>query len=151
MAVSERNKMKSLDVGGYTGDGGKYEPAGIVHKGEYVIPQEGVKNPKLRPLIDVFEIARRNNRLARLDLRPEVQSASQNRTFSNGGFTSTQLPNSGPLPNTVGDQELKVAIIELNRHLAKGISAYIPMFGTNSLADGISNVNKFNSNITKKS
>lgn len=25
--------------GGYTGDGGKYEPAGIVHKGEYVVPQ----------------------------------------------------------------------------------------------------------------
>jgi hypothetical protein len=25
--------------GGYTGSGGKYEPAGIVHKGEYVVPQ----------------------------------------------------------------------------------------------------------------
>lgn len=30
-------------VGGYTGDGGKYEPAGIVHRGEVVIPQEYVK------------------------------------------------------------------------------------------------------------
>lgn len=29
-------------TGGFTGDGGKYEPAGIVHKGEYVIPKEGV-------------------------------------------------------------------------------------------------------------
>jgi hypothetical protein len=29
--------------GGYTGAGGKYEPAGIVHKGEIVIPQRGVK------------------------------------------------------------------------------------------------------------
>lgn len=28
--------------GGYTGDGGKYEPAGVVHKGEYVIPKETV-------------------------------------------------------------------------------------------------------------
>lgn len=28
--------------GGYTGDGGKYEPAGIVHKGEYVFSQEDV-------------------------------------------------------------------------------------------------------------
>lgn len=28
--------------GGYTGDGGKYEPAGIVHRGEYVFPQEAV-------------------------------------------------------------------------------------------------------------
>jgi hypothetical protein len=28
--------------GGYTGAGGKYEPAGIVHKGEYVVPREQV-------------------------------------------------------------------------------------------------------------
>ena len=29
--------------GGYTGDGGKYQPAGVVHRGEIVIPQTGVK------------------------------------------------------------------------------------------------------------
>ena len=29
--------------GGYTGDGGKYEPAGVVHRGEVVLPQEIVK------------------------------------------------------------------------------------------------------------
>lgn len=28
--------------GGYTGDGGKYEPAGVVHKGEYVFDQAAV-------------------------------------------------------------------------------------------------------------
>ena len=28
--------------GGYTGDGGKYEPAGIVHRGEYVFSKESV-------------------------------------------------------------------------------------------------------------
>jgi hypothetical protein len=29
--------------GGFTGEGGKYEPAGIVHAGEFVMPQEAVK------------------------------------------------------------------------------------------------------------
>lgn len=29
-------------AGGYTGDGGKFDPAGIVHKGEGVIPQWGI-------------------------------------------------------------------------------------------------------------
>jgi len=29
--------------GGYTGDGGKHEPAGLVHKGEYVFSQEAVQ------------------------------------------------------------------------------------------------------------
>ncbi|WP_439259484.1 tape measure protein [Lonepinella sp. BR2930] len=30
----------SFATGGYTGDGGKYDPAGVVHKGEYVITKE---------------------------------------------------------------------------------------------------------------
>ncbi|PIT19970.1 phage tail length tape measure family protein [Snodgrassella communis] len=30
--------------GGYTGDGGKYEPAGIVHRGEFVLNQTDVRN-----------------------------------------------------------------------------------------------------------
>ncbi|KAB0586187.1 phage tail tape measure protein [Comamonas kerstersii] len=34
---------KNLWTGGYTGDGGKYEPAGIVHKGEYVINAAATK------------------------------------------------------------------------------------------------------------
>lgn len=41
------NKRRDPNVpyssGGYTGDGGKYEPAGIVHRGEVVLPQEIVK------------------------------------------------------------------------------------------------------------
>jgi hypothetical protein len=32
--------MRSLHTGGYTGDGGKYEPKGIVHGGEWVINKE---------------------------------------------------------------------------------------------------------------
>jgi tape measure domain-containing protein len=31
-------------TGGYTGPGGKYEPAGVVHKGEYVIPKEATSS-----------------------------------------------------------------------------------------------------------
>lgn len=34
--------VRAFDQGGYTGAGGKYEPAGIVHKGEYVVPKSGV-------------------------------------------------------------------------------------------------------------
>jgi hypothetical protein len=35
--------IKGFAEGGYTGSGGKYEPAGVVHKGEYVLPQEVVR------------------------------------------------------------------------------------------------------------
>lgn len=37
--------IKGKADGGYTGDGGKYDPAGIVHRGEWVVPQEVVKRP----------------------------------------------------------------------------------------------------------
>lgn len=41
--------FKGFSGGGYTGNGGMYEPAGVVHKGEYVVPKSvvdkvGVKN-----------------------------------------------------------------------------------------------------------
>jgi len=39
--------------GGYTGSGGKYEPAGIVHKGEFVIPKDYVDRYGIRTLNDL--------------------------------------------------------------------------------------------------
>ena len=36
-------KLLGFDKGGYTGSGGKYEPAGVVHKGEYVFDQDAVR------------------------------------------------------------------------------------------------------------
>lgn len=44
--------------GGYTGDGGKYEPAGVVHKGEWVAPQHVVRNPAAAPHISALESMR---------------------------------------------------------------------------------------------
>ena len=42
--------------GGYTGDGGKYQTAGVVHKGEYVINAE--KTKKYRPLLEAIHTGR---------------------------------------------------------------------------------------------
>ena len=39
---SIRSLFSLFYSGGYTGSGGKYEPAGIVHRGEYVVPKEQV-------------------------------------------------------------------------------------------------------------
>lgn len=46
--------MGSFATGGYTGDGGKYEPAGVVHKGEYVFTQDEVNQITL-PRIQAFK------------------------------------------------------------------------------------------------
>lgn len=38
--------------GGYTGDGGKFEPKGVVHGGEYVLRKEVVSQPGMRDHLD---------------------------------------------------------------------------------------------------
>lgn len=40
--ANQAKALMQLYTGGYTGDGGKYEPAGIVHRGEYVFNQDDV-------------------------------------------------------------------------------------------------------------
>ncbi|MDR0234624.1 MAG: hypothetical protein LBI31_07500, partial [Zoogloeaceae bacterium] len=42
--------------GGYTGFGGKYEPAGIVHKGEYVVPARIVRVPGMLALLEKLRL-----------------------------------------------------------------------------------------------
>ncbi len=41
--------------GGYTGEGDVNQPAGIVHAGEYVVPQFVMKNPKAIPMVQTLE------------------------------------------------------------------------------------------------
>lgn len=55
--VAAINGVQFAD-GGYTGAGGKYEPAGIVHKGEYVTPQHVMSNPQSAPHIRALESMR---------------------------------------------------------------------------------------------
>jgi len=40
----QEKALKGYSSGGYTGDGGKYDIAGLVHKGEYVLSQDDLRN-----------------------------------------------------------------------------------------------------------
>lgn len=62
--------------GGYTGDGGKYEPKGVVHGGEYVIPQWMVQ--KSPALIGSLESTRK-------------------RGYADGGFVGSALTSASAL------------------------------------------------------
>jgi len=131
-------KEPGYSVGGYTGDGGKYQPAGIVHKEEYIIPQEGVHNPRLQPFIEIVEQARKNHSLAKLDLNPSFRVASGSKSFFAGGYTGQ--PNGAEVPvRTVParvepvvvshDRELLAAINLLNERLKNPITAKVAGYG----------------------
>jgi hypothetical protein len=106
----KNNDKPGFSTGGYTAPGDKYAPAGIVHAGEYVIPQEGVNNPGVRNIIDIMEMARRSGSLARLDLRPIVQMMPT-KQFAQGGFSSSSSSSPSPLPSeSTPDPEIKQLI-----------------------------------------
>jgi uncharacterized protein YoxC len=56
--IAAAKNIAGFAEGGYTGDGGKHEPAGIVHRGEYVVPKHIVHNPAYSGYIKALEGAR---------------------------------------------------------------------------------------------
>ena len=55
-ARAQARAAASFAKGGYTGDGGKFEEAGVVHKGEFVITKE--KTRRFRPLLEAIHAGR---------------------------------------------------------------------------------------------
>jgi TP901 family phage tail tape measure protein len=50
--------MGGFAEGGYTGDGGKFSPAGVVHKGEFVMPADVVSKAGIGSMYDVMNSIR---------------------------------------------------------------------------------------------
>lgn len=75
--VAQRNAIKNASVtsgsssapssgnvvgfseGGYTGQGGRLEVAGVVHRGEYVVPQPELRDPEVASMVSSIERKRR--------------------------------------------------------------------------------------------
>lgn len=47
--------------GGFTKEGDKYEPVGIVHAGEWVASQSLTHNPRVRPILEALDYAQKTN------------------------------------------------------------------------------------------
>ena len=74
--------MSGFSEGGYTGDGGRYEVAGLVHKGEYVVPKPIMDNPQVVDAVGLIESIRLNRKGKPIG-------------FADGGYTSGDDFNSG--------------------------------------------------------
>lgn len=57
----QASEAQGYAEGGFTPPGGKYEEAGVVHKGEWVASQALVNNPRTRPLLEALDYAQRTN------------------------------------------------------------------------------------------
>ena len=103
-AVLGGKKSEGYEEGGYTGRGAKDEPAGVVHKGEYVVPAVGLDNPTVKEVIDIIEQARKNNQLRTINLSP-IREDRAMRQYNAGGYVTSST---SPVP--VGVQVSSPAI-----------------------------------------
>lgn len=97
--------------GGYTGPGERYEVAGVVHKGEYVVPQPEMNNPKVIDAVSTIESIRRQ----RTNVNPLPESG-----YAEGGYTGTPAGDSSYLEILEATKELRKTCEAI-----KSIKAYI--------------------------
>lgn len=69
--------------GGYTGDGARMEIAGVVHKGEYVVPQPVLRDPYVAAMVANIESRR---------IR-KIPSSSKSQGYADGGYVNGQNQN----------------------------------------------------------
>ena len=75
--------------GGFTGGNRWDEEAGIVHQGEFVANHQAVRNPALRPLLNLIDHAQRNNTVARLTTDDISRTLSSRSTTTATAATQT--------------------------------------------------------------
>lgn len=74
----ETRQLTGYSDGGYTGDGARYDVAGVVHRGEYVVPQPELRDPAVAAMVASIE----TRRLRRTSSNPSPG-------FAEGGYTSS--------------------------------------------------------------
>jgi len=90
----QRQALKSLWTGGFTGRGNKYDEAGIVHKGEYVFPKKDVnQNTGLPYLMERVQNQNTTNNIARMPSVIMVELSPTDRALlaATGGDLIVQL------------------------------------------------------------
>lgn len=90
-AFNKLRKQIGFVLGGYTGTGGKYEEAGVVHRGETVFEQE-ITGPNLPELLGLRSLLQKGYRLRDLMMPtislPVVSFPEPQLTYAGGGYAS---------------------------------------------------------------
>ena len=110
---------------------------------EYVIPDEGVNNPTLRPFLYTLETARRNGTLRNIDFSSMYPAPMAGRAA--GGYVSS--PSALPAGSTgmisVQDPQLMAILREINEKLDNPVPAIVSMLGPKGF---IEQLKKYNQN-----
>ena len=138
--------------GGFTKPGDKYEPAGIVHAGEWVASQELVNNPKTRPVINMLEAVQRGNTMATLSPYDVSRRITAPMTIAaaaarQDGTATTET--AGAVPTT--DKRLARAIDKLNKRLDEPFVTVNTVTGDTGMRKALDDYAKLINNTKPKS
>ena len=101
--------------GGYTGDGGIHEPAGVVHKGEYVVSQAELRNPSVVSMVRSIEGVRQSRKHGRTG----VHGFADGGYTDTGGISESVLGIIQSLADQVDEMKSKTLHADLNYHTFK--------------------------------
>lgn len=115
-----------LSSGGYTGDGGKFEPAGVVHGGEFVLRKEVVSQPGMRNYLEGLNAKGYadggyvGGMASRLAGSSSSGAPQVNITINRDGSSSVEADSA--LGKGIGDDVLKLIDSRIKQNEAKSLS-----------------------------
>ena len=95
--------------GGYTGDGGRLEVAGVVHRGEYVVPQPEMRDPEVAAM--VADIEHRRRRRTSSHSLPGFAEGGYTGSIPDGSADSTILKEILALLYSISDQPIPAYVV----------------------------------------
>lgn len=130
--------------GGFTGGSNYRRRAGVVHEGEFVVNHSGVNNTALGPVLQMIDVAQRNNTIGQLS------SADVSRQLGQGGAAVV-----APVVNVANDnaelkstlQEVVQVVALLHDSVKNGIPAFYTIDGENGVARGLEKLKKLKKNV----
>lgn len=136
----QASEAQGYAEGGYTGSGGKYEPRGIVHAGEWVASQKLLANPQTAAIIQALDYAQKNNTIGSISSDMVSSDTTAASAIARMGITSSNNDNS--LDNTLQ---------QLNRRLNEPFVTVNTMTGDHGIVQAQEEYDIYIRNKTPKS
>lgn len=146
-ANQQRETVKNLWTGGYTGSGLWNEPKGIVHSDEFVGSRFAVANPTVRRIFDIVDHAQRNNYVGRLTPNDFITTLDYRETPSAHTVPSGKMNDrTRPDREIVDLSPVAEALNRVSETLEKPIKAYTTVAGPGGSDEASRLFDKLNKN-----
>ena len=140
--------INGFESGGYTGYGKHDEPKGIVHASEFVANRYAVRNPSVRPVLDLIDRAQKNNTIGSLTAKDVSAVLSGVSSTTN----NTYYQQAAPVDNGMSAVMLEAVKVmgALNKRLNEPIYTYTKATGKMGINEAQDLVTRMKNNASRR-